>query len=348
MKNFKVNNQKLCITSSSVLAGVMLITTFTGCMKKDPEKTDTSFSDPTESYTSSTSFTTETSVETSVKETLNYTWDDNASREFDAYLNNRLHISVAKYIIYYGFTDEFNQVFTDFCNKKYGLNCKSVSEAEANYFYSYIHDKLYHNNNDDFNYFKWTKLDKEDVNVGTFSNKMIMSYLVQNQIPLGSRIPLDNLKSIMGDEVYTYDQGLTELIKDPKIGNYPSDHKYTKGQLFDALKNYNFAVYYLCVDYSIKTGNPFDKIESFDKCNEHLKKFYGENAPQIGQIITPEQYEKIWGEKVLDLSYIQGAVMQVPQETMASPVSYIDYNNYNVYYNPNYNMYSEEDTGRTR
>ncbi|MBR5662293.1 MAG: hypothetical protein IKX00_01415 [Bacilli bacterium] len=348
MKTFKSNNQKLLITSSSALAGIILVTTFAGCTRKDPDTSNDSTLNPTDTYNTAIDVTTDTTLDSSTNETYNFTWDDNASKEFDTYLNSRLHISITKYVLYYGFTDEFNQVFTDFCNKKYGLNCKSVPESKANYFLNYIHDKLYHNCNDDFEYFKLTKLDKEDINVGTFSNKLIMSYLVQNQIPLGSRVPLDNLKSIMGDEVYTYDQGLSEIIKDPKIGNYPADHKYTKGQLFDALKRYNFAVYYLCVDYSIKTGNPFDKIESFDKCNEHLRKVYGENAPQIGQKITPEQYEKIWGEPVLDISYIQGAVVQTPQETMASPISYIDYDNYNVYYNPNYNMTSEEERGRSR
>ena len=116
----------------------------------------------------------------------------------------------------------------------------------------------------------------------------------------------------MGAEVYTYDQGLRELIADPKLGNYPSDHKYTNGQLFDLLKEYNFFVYYLCVDYSIKSGIPQEDLSVFAKCNEHLKKFYGENAPQIGQVVTPEQYEKIWGEKPLDISYIPGALVNPP------------------------------------
>lgn len=347
MKNFKTNNKKICITTSSALAGVLLITTFAGCTKKEPDKSDNM---TVETITSSTfsSTATESITETSSSETYNFVWDYNASIEFDAYLNSKFNINISKYVMYYGFTDEFCQCFTDFCKKKYSLDCDSVPVSKANYFLDYINDSIHHDKNDDYDYFKMTKLDTENARVGTFSNKLIMSYLVQNRIPFGSRIPLDNLKSLMEGEVYTYDLGLRELNQDPKLGNYPSDHKYSKGQLFDLLRKYNFAIYYLCIDYSVKSGNVFDKIESFDKCNEHLKKFYGENAPQIGQVITPEQYEKIWGEKVLDLSYIQGAVMQVPQETMASPVSYIDYNNYNVYYNPNYNMYSEEDTGRSR
>ena len=232
--------------------------------------------------------------------------------EFDEYLKNKLQISVAKYVIYYGFTEDLNNVFTAFCNKKYGLDCKSVPFKKANYFLDHTTTgTITHNKRDDYEYFKLTALD-EDANRGTFRNKLIMSYLVHNKIPFGTRIPLDNLKSLMGAEVYTYDQGLRELNADPKLGNYPSDHKYTKGQLFDLLKKYNSAVYYLCVDYSIKSGIPQEDLSVFAKCNEHLKKFYGENAPQIGQVVTPEQYEKIWGEKPLDISYIPGALVSPP------------------------------------
>ena len=242
-----------------------------------------------------------------------FTWDYYASLEFDEYLKNKLQINVSKYVIYYGFTDELNNIFTAFCNKKYGLDCKSVPFKKANYFLDTTTDgTIYHNLSDDYDYFKLVMLDKENVRHGPFANKLIMSYMVQNKIPFGTRIPLDNLKSLMGDEVYTYDIGLKETIKDPKIGTYPSSHRYTNGQLFGALRKYNSFIYYLCVDYSIKSGNPQDDISVFAKCNEHLKKFYGENAPQIGEIMSPEQYEKIWGEKPLDISYIPGALINLP------------------------------------
>lgn len=78
------------------------------------------------------------------------------------------------------------------------------------------------------------------------------------------------------------------------------------------LKHYNKALYYLCIDYSIRSGDPQEKIEVFAICNQHLKTFYGENAPQIGEVVTPEQYEKIWGEKPLDISYIPGAIVNLP------------------------------------
>jgi hypothetical protein len=43
--------------------------------------------------------------------------------------------------------------------------------------------------------------------------------------------------------------------------------------------------------------------------NDLLKQYYGDNAPQIGQLITREQYIAIFGEEPLDLSYIPGVVV---------------------------------------
>lgn len=270
---------------------------------------------PANTAASSVDASTTTTAEVTTTTSYNpadypFIWDYNANVEFDKYLESKIHISMQRYVQYFGFDEVLQQHFTDFCNRKYGLNSNSVPFSKANYFYDYVNDLNGHHKNDDYDYFKATLLNKECVNVSMFANKLVMSYLVQNKIPFGTRIPLENLKAIMGEDVYTYDPGLSEMYKDMQLGNKPRTYKYSAGQLYDLLKQYNYAVYLMCVDEQIKTGNPVDNIQAFEIHNKHLISFYGENAPQIGEVVSPEQYEKIWGEKSLDISYIQGALVK--------------------------------------
>ena len=346
MKKFKTNNNKLLITSSSALSSIILVTTFTSCNVEKINNSDSSIDQSSNQITSSDVIIDTTTESTTETEVYNFIWEYNDTLEFEKYIQKRFNTSIQYYIVNLGITKEFEQAFTDFNNSKRGENFRNVPISKANYFYDYIcPDVKRHQKRDEFDYFKSTQLNKDRAYTGTFANKLIMSYLVQNNIPFGTRVPLENLKALMGDQVYNYDMGNEIILNNQKLGNYNA--KYSEAELFVLLRRYNFSIYYMCEDYQIKSGNPLDNVEVFIKINDHLKKVYGENAPQIGQKITPEDYEKIWGEPVMDISYIQGSVVQVPQETLASPISYIDYDNYTVYYNPNYNMY-EEETGRSR
>lgn len=345
------NDRALLITSTSILTGTMLVTTLSSCSKIE-KQTNISM-DPTvtngyESVEPSYSSDVSNTIETSETESYDFIWEYDETEAFEKIVHKKYNMSIAQYICSYGFTDDLNRSYTDFINGRFAKNYKSVPFKKANYFFDYINrDYDVRHYFDDFEHFKKGCLRNDKARLSGFNNKVVLSYLIQNDIPLGELVPIENFKSIMGDDLYKYDPTLKTIGQNPKTGNYERSYVYNKNELVELLQAYNGVIYKLCTDNSIKTSNLFEKPEVVELYNKHLGQFYKIDI-KLGQKLTKEQYIAMYGEEPLDLSYIQGAVMQVPQETMARPVSYIDYNNYNVYYNPNYNMYSEEDTGRTR
>lgn len=275
---------------------------------------------PANTVASSVDASTTTTAEITTTTSYNaadypFTWDNQATEDFNKYVKRKYNISLHSYAIEIGFTDELNKAFTDFINERWGTNYSSVPFKKANFFFNWICPDANNNYKDRYDIFKASFLNKERVFNGGFANKLIMSYLVQNKIPFGSRISLENLKALVGEQVYTYDAGNKKILQNPKLGNYDSSYKYSKEELFVCLKRYNFDVYYMSIEYPekrIKSGNPLEDLEAFDKCNQFFIEFYGESAPKVGQVITPEQYEKIWGEKPLDISYIPGAIVNLP------------------------------------
>ena len=353
MKKYKFNNNEhiLVVTSSAILTGTLMLSTLSSCSRINNETDNLISSDINLSNESESVISSETSIssETTNTESYSFTWEFYDTEEFEKIIRKKFNTSITNYIVYYGFSEEFCDEFDKYVSNKLGRSCKDVPLKKANYFFDYImKDSDTRHIYDDYEKFKRKCLNTDKAWLSTLNNKLIMSYFVQNQLTFGERVQLENFKSLMGENSYVYTTPDKILVANPKTGNFDKSYKYNKYELNELLMRYNAIIYTLAADNSIKTYNLSEKPEVIELYNKHLKQFYGENAPQIGQVVTREQYMAIYGEEPLDLSYIPGAVMQVPQETMASPVSYIDYNNYTVYYNPNYNMTSEQDTGRTR
>lgn len=72
---------------------------------------------------------------------------------------------------------------------------------------------------------------------------------------------------------------------------------------------------YIYYTHGIKDHDLLFKTDLVEILNQHLVQFYGQNAIQIGQVPTKEQYRAIFGEDPLDLSYIPGAVVNDAQVT---------------------------------
>ena len=260
-----------------------------------------------------TSSTTTTEVTTTTTESYNFTWEYYDTQAFEKIVKQKYNnMTIAAYVSYFGFSEEFNKLFTDYVNNKYDTNYKSVPFKKANYFFDYIMagNDIRHRF-DDYKNFKRICFNGEYADLSSLNNKLILSYLIQNNIKLGEFLQLDNFKSFMGDELFTYKGWSSKLIlKNPKTGNYDKSYKYNKYELYELLLTYNSKLYMLCADNSIKTCNIFESPEAISIYNQHLKQFYGDNAPQIGEVMTQEQYIAIYGEEPLDLSYIPGAVVK--------------------------------------
>lgn len=351
--NFKKNEKKLTISSTSILIGTLLISSCSSFTKGGTtENSESNLSDNTNtSYSDVTSADiTQTEPTKEYNKKYNFMWDERGTKEFSNYVKKKLGIGLRTYILYYGFTDELNKVYTEYIDLTYNINDGPYDFSCSNKFYidmTFIcPDKQKYRN---YGSFRTRFLWDEMITNNTFRNKLILSYLINNNIPLGSRISIESFESLDKDYIHAgmqYD--LEYFDKYPNFGNFDKSYRYSSGELIGALQQLNCSLCYIYYTEGLKDQDLFADPELCEILNGNLKKFYGENAIQIGKVPTKEQYMAIFGEEPLDLSYIPGAVMQVPQETMASPVSYIDYNNYNVYYNPNYNMYSEEEKGRSR
>ena len=61
----------------------------------------------------------------------------------------------------------------------------------------------------------------------------------------------------------------------------------------------------------INAGEIADNPEELERVNGYLIRFFGDNAPQVGECITREQYIAIFGEEPIDLSYIPGAIVEL-------------------------------------
>lgn len=348
------NNKRLIVCSTSILAGTLMISSCSISLKKDINQS----TDLSDQYNTNTLGTygsdnepskTESSSSLNIPKNANYLWDNNKTKDFSNYVNKKLGIELAGYVKCYGFTNDLNKVYTQYINENYSTDYDMVPFSASNYFYTYLVSDAEMKRYRKYEIFCARFLNNEKCTKGTFNNKLIISYMIQNSIPFGTRIDVNNFKNIDQNFINIGKEYNLEYYSNHyKLGNYDKSYKYSSGELIGILKHYNNSLCYIYYSEGIKDQDLLKNQELCDIFNEHLKQFYGDNAIQIGKVPTKEQYIAIFGEEPLDLSYIPGAVMQVPQETMASPVSYIDYNNYNVYYNPNYNMYSEEDTGRSR
>lgn len=248
-----------------------------------------------------------------------FTWTSQDSDVFANYFENEFGKNLRGYIMGYGFTDEVNEMLTNYINYIFNTDYKSVPFSEVDYFHTYMVDTISskHTYRNSYDKFATVCLDYNRVFKGPFANKLIMSYLYQNGIPMGARIPLDNLLMLGLDDMYNFgvfDYIIEEAGQD--LGNFDSSYQYSNYDLYAVLVRYNYSMWDLCNDERIKnldllTDDPEfaeTAAEAVNIYNGYLKDYYGAKAPQIGQVITKEQYVAAFGEEPLDLSYIPGAI----------------------------------------
>ena len=262
--------------------------------------------------------TTITSVESSDFE-LN--WTNKDSEEFADYYQKTTgrEKTLNTYIRQFGFDNAVQQLFTDFVNDKYNQSFNYVPFSKVNYLYDYLIAKeqsfVFHNNYDAFSEMF---LNEEYSYNSLFKNKVIYSYLIANNIPLGYRISVEQSKAILGEKIYLNHGTYKYFYNNRQLGNYPASYKYTSIELYHIITMYNARISDLCNDERIADFNLFstdpkyseDAKKAVEIYNGYLKKYYGENAFQVGQVPTREQYKSIFGEEPLDLSYIPGAIVK--------------------------------------
>ena len=337
------------------MSTIMLIT---GC--SNIKTTESNESNPTIETTTTITTTTEAPTPTPIE--YNFQWGAAENDEFEKIFEERFNgMHLAGYVKSFGYTDELNKIFTDYVNTHYGTNYEYIPFSEVSYFRQMvISDKdNYRLFRDNYEQFTTCFMDNSYILKGSFNNKLVMSYLIQNEIPFGSRIQIDALKSIYGDKIY--ELGSTQyLMENTKLGNYDSSYIYSDFELYLVLRFYNYQLSDLCQDERILpqdffTDDPEYK-ETIDEVipiyNGYFKQYFGENAPQIGQVMTKEQYRAIFGEDPLDLSYIPGAVVNDTQLKGNAQVRYGDSIENYTFYAPSstYDYYVDEpeQTGRSR
>ena len=129
-------------------------------------------------------------------------------------------------------------------------------------------------------------------------------------------------------------------------GNYDSSYIYSNEEMYCVLLYYNYYTSRLCADEKIKTLDITDSPETCEIFNEYLRDYYGDNAPQYGQVMTREQYIYIFGEEPLDLSYLPDDSSRIEIEIptySAEPL-------YGEWYEPNGNLgmtytFNDDNTG---
>ena len=243
--------------------------------------------------------------------TYDYKWDNNRTKDFSSYVNKKLGIELAGYVKCYGFTDDLNKIYTQYINENYSTDYDMVPFSASNYFYTYLVSDAEMKRYRKYEVFCARFLNNEKCTKGTFNNKLIMSYMIQNSIPFGTRIDVNNFKNIDLNFINIGNEYNLEYYSNHyKFGNYDKSYKYSSGELIGILKHYNSSLCYIYYSEGIKDQDLLKNQELCDILNQHLKKFYGEKAPQIGQVPTAENYRAMFGEEPLDLSYIPGAVIK--------------------------------------
>ena len=276
---------------SGLLAGAILIS---GCSlgnTADTSETTTASSETTTETTVATTETTEPPV------VYDFKWEYAEYELFDLYLRNNLGCRIRTYVHLFGYTDELNDFLTEFVNLYFQKDYETVPFSEVGYFeeglYSDSAYQWYKEHPDDF---PKHYLSSKGTIGGIFINKVIFSYLVQNKLPFGIAVPEENLKALVGGKAYSFDiEGYVD--KHFSKAKFDGSVKYNVDDLFTMLAIYSNSV------YTMDSNNEYQEF-----VNGCLKEHYGDNAPQIGSIISKEQYIKMFDSEPIGLSYIPGAV----------------------------------------
>ncbi len=277
----------------SLVLILCLTLSFAGCSAEAPET-----SSDTSASVSET--TTETVIESSSEETepevvYDFTWNKTVEAHFNLYLVDNLGCSLYEYLRRFGLTDELGVYLTEFVNayfrKEYGSVPLSVA---GNLDYDSENPYLKYEEHPE----EFTKhfLSGKDLKTNIFANQVVFSYLVQNQIPFGTRVPIENMRDLLGTKIYTFDTA-AYIKKNFSKDKFDGSKKYSAEGLFTILTAYNLAV-----------GNLDGEPASIETVDKLLKEHYGDKAPYIGEVLTAERYKELFGKEPVSLAYIPGAV----------------------------------------
>ena len=296
----------------SLLSGLLITTMLlSACNSSVSTSGQTDNSVNGSAASSITESTTETNETTEEPKMYDIMWGDTASKLFSDYLLSKVGMDLATYVHYFGFTDNLNILYSEYMEINYGTEGR-VSFLTSNYFFSYLDTcdaegkRRYRN----YDIFAARYFDSEICFNGTFNNKLIMSYLCQNNLKLGYMIPEVNYKSISTDYLNICKEfDIDYYINNSSLGTFGNNHVYTLEETLASMVIYNNNMCYIYFSESMKDFDIMSKPEAVEAFNQNLKTYYGPNAPQIGQVVTVEQYRAMFGEDPLDLSYIPGAVV---------------------------------------
>ena len=355
--NFKKCKDKLTMISTSLLTGTIMITTMASCTKENPTTSnDIDISNSSVVTTTETNAsgeiidTTQTTETTLSLESYTFPWEDDENYDFDNFVKEKYGIYLAEYVSYFGLTDELNVDFTNFVNKRYNTDYEYVPFKKANYFYTYIKTSEGRGFYSDYQIFEIVFLSENDFFNKVLNNKLVLSYLAQNNIPFGYRVPIENLKALVGDDVYTCNLS-KEIYNKDKFINYEDNQTFSNEELVTVLKNYNGKVTGFPADQGLKELELEGHLDVCDTWNGYLKTYFGDDAPQFGECLTKKKVIELTGG-YYDLSYIDGAIYKGDTKVKGdAKVRYGDsIDEYTMSYLPGYEYYTEEpeDHGRSR
>ena len=306
--SFKTKNSKERIIAMS-LVGTILLSAIAGCSKKpDQETIDISSTSVGTNIISTDVSGSEITEVTPTPVSYDFVWTSDDTAEFSDYVRSIMgERGLGDYLMRYGFTAELNIIFTNYVNAKYNMNYEYVPFSKPSYFSSISSQDKVHNFGE-YQGFKKYFLTEDDAVMNSFCNRLIMSYLIENEIPFGTMVPIENLKALQVEDMYNMD-AVDVVCNDLKLGNYDSSHTYTNEDLYSLLVIYNLKVSVLCGWSGTYSLNPLDSQELCNMCNGYFEQYYGNDTLQMGKVLTKDDFAKLFpGYEMNDISYIPGAI----------------------------------------
>ena len=290
---------------SLIIASTLLLS---ACNSMSGTMSTTTTTTATETTESPIPKFTQTPTETTL-ESYDFVWDNEKGKAFDKYCKNRFGIGLSHYVCFLGYTEELQDALTEFINTSLNKNYDKVPYSKVNYFYSQVNISSTRYTFRDLRKFKIRFFDEDNdfFHTSTLNNKLLLSYLVSNKIPYGMMISMENMKLLVGNDVYKLNIDEMNEVRAANFGNNPSI-KYDGKLLVGDIQAYQYSLQDIFDSERIKTRNFADAPESVEIFNKHLRDILGENAPQIGEVFTPERYRALFGEDPWDLSNIPGAI----------------------------------------
>ena len=266
---------------------------FAGCTADAPE----SSSDTSVLVTETTAETTaeSSSEETEPEVVYDFVWEEREEGYFNIYLVNNLGCSLPEYLRRFGLTDELGVYLTEFVNAYYRKEYGNVPFSVVGNL-GFDSGSPYRQFEEHPENFSKYLLSGKDLKTNIFANQVLFSYLTQNQIPFGTKVPIENMRDLLGAKIYTLDTD-AYIKKNFSKEKFDGSKKYSAEGLFTILAVYNTTV-----------GNLDEEPASIEIVDKLLKEHYGDKAPHVGEVMTPERYKELFGKEQISLSYIPGAV----------------------------------------